>query len=100
MHISFAYPQQIFHTHIISPRGKWMNLENLIGQVMVSAVGKTFKIVDVEDNDDIEDIIIRTNNKQIYNLYIAFTNNYLKFDNKNLNKEFKQFIKTNRSYKE
>lgn len=77
-----------------------MNLESLIGQAMVSAVGKTFKIVDVEDNDEIENIIIRTNTKQIFNLYIAFMNNFLKFDNKSLNKEFKQFIKTNRNYRE
>lgn len=77
-----------------------MNLENLIGQVMILAVGKTLKIVDVEDGDNLEDIIIKTNNKQTYNLYAAFTTNLLQFDNKNLNEEFLEFIKTNQSYKE
>ncbi len=52
-----------------------MNLEKLIGQVMISTVGKTFKIVDVENGDGIEDIIIKTNNKKTYNLYSAFTSN-------------------------
>ena len=77
-----------------------MNLENLIGQVMISAVGKALKIVDVEDGDNIEDIIIKTNNKQTYNLYAAFTTNLLKFDNKNLNQQFLELIKTKQSYKE
>lgn len=77
-----------------------MNLEKLIGQVMISAVGKTFKIVDVENGDDIEDIIIKTNNKQTFNLYSAFTSNLIKFGNTNLNEEFLQLIKTNQSCKE
>ena len=100
LYISFAFQQKHHFYFRINSRGKRMNLENLIGQVMISAVDKSFKIVDVEEGDNVEEIIIRANNKKVYNLYSAFTANLIKFNNKDLNKEFIHYIKVSQSYKE
>ncbi len=61
-----------------------MKKEDFINQTLINKSGESLTIVSIE-GDDLEDLIIKTDNKKIYKLLMAYQNGFLHFENDDLN---------------
>ena len=70
-----------------------MNSKALIGKEMVDSQLKKYCIIEVEDDPDIKEVVIKFKNKKMFNLYYALSTHYLKFVDKDLNKEINALVR-------
>jgi len=70
-----------------------MNKNNLIGQKIITKDGSTLEIVEVEDSNNLKEIVIKTSNKKMFNIYLGYKNGFIKFVDESLNEELNEYIK-------
>lgn len=74
-----------------------MEKKNLVDKKIITKTGCTLSVVGVEGTDNIKEIILRLNDKKIYNLYFAFKSGFIKFEDEDINKELTDYINNENS---
>lgn len=69
-----------------------MKKEMIIGKTLVNKNNEKFVIVNVEESEDIKRINVTLENKKKYNLYLCIKNGFMRFEDKELNKVFDDYI--------
>lgn len=76
-----------------------MNKQELIGKKVLTKTNETLEVIETS-GDDIKSIILRMNNKKIFNLYLGFKSGFIKFVDEEINNELNEFIKNEELEKE
>ena len=69
-----------------------MNKNDLLGKKVITKTNEKLEIVECS-GDDIKSIIIKTNNKKIYNLFLGYKSGFIRLDDEDLNNELSNYIK-------
>ena len=73
-----------------------MNKNELIGKKVLTKTNEKIEVVETS-GDDIKSIILKMNNKKIFNLYLGFKSGFIRFEDENLNNELNEYIKEEES---
>lgn len=70
-----------------------MKKEQLVNQFVINKLNERLKILEVNmSTDSVKDIIIKLDNKKVYNLYLGYKNGFLRLENQELNDELDEYL--------
>ena len=69
-----------------------MDKNELLGKTVLTKTNEKMEVIE-SSGDDIKSIVLKMNNKKIYNLYLGYKSGFIRFEDENLNNELSEYIK-------